>query len=50
MPGLSDAEAIHAACRELVAAGWLIPPTSGGTTGRGKASYAVNAKVYEAAA
>ncbi len=34
LPGLSDAEAIHAACSELVAAGWLIPPVSGGTAGR----------------
>ena len=47
LPGLGDAEAIHAAARVLVEAGWLIPPPRGAFQQRAKASYAVNPKVLE---
>ncbi len=48
LSGLGDAEAIHAACRELVAAGWLIPPASSGSAGRPKAAYPINPLILEA--
>jgi hypothetical protein len=47
LPGLGTAEAIHAAARVLVEAGWLLQPQTGGQPGRPKAAYAVNAKVWE---
>ncbi len=48
LPGLGDAETIHAACRVLVEAGWLIPPETQGAAGRPRAAYRVNPNVCEA--
>ncbi len=47
LPGLGDAETIHAAAAVLVEAGWLIPPPRGGFQQRAKAAYAVNPKALE---
>jgi hypothetical protein len=48
LPGLGDANAIHAAARVLVEAGWLVQPSADGQPGRPKAAYAVNPRVWEA--
>jgi len=48
LPGMRTAEAIHAACRVLMEAGWLLPPPGGGFQQRARAAYAVNPNVFEA--
>jgi hypothetical protein len=48
LPGLGDANAIHAAARVLVEAGWLVQPYADGQPGRPKAAYPVNPRVWEA--
>ncbi len=42
LPGLTTADAIHAACRLLVEAGWLREPAPGGFQKRARQAYAVN--------
>jgi hypothetical protein len=42
LSGLTTADAIHAACRVLVEAGWLREPHSGGFQKRARQAYAVN--------
>ena len=50
LPGLRDANAIHATCAHLVEAGWLAPPARDGSTGgRPREDYPVNPRVWEAA-
>ena len=49
LPGLGDAEAIHAAAKVLVETGWLTPPPAGAFQQRARAAYAVNHKVWEPA-
>jgi hypothetical protein len=49
LPGLSTAEAIHAACKVLVEAGWLGEPLAGtGFQQRGRAAYPVSPRLAEA--
>ena len=49
LPGLTTAEAIHAACKVLVEAGWLGEPRSGGAfQHRGRAAYPVSPRLGEA--
>jgi hypothetical protein len=50
LPGLHDAEAIHAAAKALVEAGWLQPPQSPRAPGeRRREAYAVSPRLTEAA-
>jgi hypothetical protein len=49
LPGLGDADSIHAAAAVLVEAGWLAPPKPGFGADR-KVAYLVNRRVFEAAA
>jgi hypothetical protein len=49
LPGLHDAEAIHAACNILIDAGWLFRPKPGAFQQRGRAAYVVNPRVHERA-
>lgn len=46
LPGLVDAEAIHAACKALVDAGWLEFPARGSREGRARAAYAVRPELW----
>jgi hypothetical protein len=48
LPGLVDAEAIHAACKALVDAGWLESPPRGSREGRARAAYAVRPELWAA--
>lgn len=49
LPGLADADAIHAAAQELVQSGWLMPPPRGeGFQQRGRAAYRVRTDLWEA--
>jgi hypothetical protein len=48
LPGLSTADAIHAACKMLVEAGWLGEPRTGGFQQRGRAAYPVSPRLSEA--
>jgi hypothetical protein len=48
LPGLTSAEPIHAACAELIEAGWLKAPGRAGILGRPAARYAVNPTITEA--
>jgi len=48
LPGLTEAEAIHAAAAELVECGWLRPPPRGNRPGRVKQAYTINQRVWEA--
>jgi hypothetical protein len=48
LPGLRFADAIHAACEELIEAQWLFPPTRKGGRGRPPAIYTINPKLWEA--
>lgn len=47
LPGLVDAEKIHAACRVLVDADWLAPPVAGKQQHRARQAYIINPRVYE---
>jgi hypothetical protein len=47
LPGLRDGKTIHAACLELVAAGWLTPPVPGAQRQRGRAAYKVTPALWE---
>jgi hypothetical protein len=47
LPDVGTAEAIHAAARVLVEAGWLLPPETSGVPGRPKAAYRVNPRLWE---
>jgi hypothetical protein len=47
LPGLTNAEAIHAAAGALVEAGWLIPPEATGQAGRPRGAYQVNSRLWE---
>jgi hypothetical protein len=49
LPGLKNADDIHAAARVLIDAGWLMPPPATGGVGRRKVSYIVNPRVFEVA-
>jgi hypothetical protein len=46
LPGLNRANPIHAACDELVQAGWLRPPRRSTQEGRAKAEYIVNPELW----
>ena len=48
LPGLTTAEAIHAACKVLVEAGWLKEPPSGTFQHRSRATYQVSPRLGEA--
>jgi hypothetical protein len=48
LPGLTSAEPIHAACAELIEAGWVKAPARAGLLGRPAARYAVNPAITEA--
>jgi hypothetical protein len=48
LPGLKDAEAIHAACHGLVDAGWLLVGTRPHGKDRNRAAYPVNPALWEA--
>ena len=48
LPGLNTADAIHAAVRVLIEAGWLITPEGTGAAGRPKASYPINPAIWTA--
>ena len=48
LPGLTEAEAIHAAAAELVECGWLRPPPRSNRPGRVKQAYTINPRVWEA--
>jgi hypothetical protein len=48
LPRLKKAEDVHAACSELVDAGWLMPPPRGDGHGRARQAYAINPKLYPA--
>ena len=51
LPGLTTAEAIHAAAAVLVDAGWVLAPApGGGQPGRPKAAYPVNPALWAALA
>lgn len=41
LPGLTKAAEIHGACRVLIEAGWLLPPTCGTQEGRARQAYRV---------
>jgi hypothetical protein len=48
LPGLTTADAIHAACKALIEAGWLGQPSAGkGFQQRGKESYPVSPRLKE---
>jgi hypothetical protein len=48
LAGLTDAETIHAACRALVDAGWLIPPPPGTRRQRAVQAYSVDPALWAA--
>jgi hypothetical protein len=48
LPGLVNAETIHAACKALVDAGWLEPPARGSREGRARAAYAIRPELWAA--
>jgi hypothetical protein len=48
LPGLTDAKAIHDACKALVEAGWLLPPAKVGFQERKREAYAVSPRLWEA--
>lgn len=47
LPGLHNAEDIHAGARVLVEAGWLQPPPPGGRQLRARAAYRVRPLLWE---
>jgi hypothetical protein len=48
LPGLHSADDIHAACKELVEARWLLPGTRPGGNQRLRAAYPINPALWEA--
>jgi hypothetical protein len=48
LPGLHTADEIHAACKVLVEAGWLMPAPRTGGVNRARAAYPVNPTLWEA--
>ncbi len=48
LAGLRQADRIHAACKELIAAGWLLPCSPIGGMNRARASYPINPALWEA--
>ena len=46
LPGLRDADAIHAAAKVLIEAGWLSPPPATKTQGRPRATYLINRQLW----
>jgi hypothetical protein len=47
LPGLTNAEAIHNAARALIEADWLREPPRGTASGRARAAYSINPKVWQ---
>jgi hypothetical protein len=45
--GLTTAEAIHAACKALIEAGWLTEPAPGGFQQKPRAIYPVSPRLLE---
>jgi putative DNA primase/helicase len=48
LPGLTEAEVIHEACKALLEAGWLGAPPPGGRDGRARVAYGVRPELWEA--
>jgi hypothetical protein len=48
LPGLGEADQIHAACATLVEAGWLVAPAVREGAGRPRAAYPVRRQLWEA--
>jgi hypothetical protein len=48
LPGLTAADAVHAACQELIEANWLFEGTRGGGRNRQHTAYPVNPRLWEA--
>jgi hypothetical protein len=48
LPGLKDAPSIHAACKALIDASWLLEGTTHGGAERNRVAYPVNRLLWDA--